>query len=55
MKMLTITCKSSEEDEFDVVLNLIFKQLAEGYESGHGDTGSGHTESSSYEYHITHN
>ena len=48
MKVLTITCKSTDEDdEFQDELALIIKQLSEGFESGFDNNSS-----NSYEYHT---
>ena len=49
MKVLTITCKSTDEDdEFQTELELIIKQLSEGFESGFDKNSS-----NSYEYETT--
>ena len=49
MKTLTITCKSTDEDdEFQTELELIIKQLSEGFESGFDNN-----DTNSYEYHNT--
>jgi len=51
MKNLTITCKSSDENcEFQTELEIIIKQLSEGFESGFDNN-----ESNSYEYNLTTN
>ena len=48
MKVLTITCKSTDEDdEFQTELRIIMKQLSEGCESGFDIN-----ETNSYRYSI---
>ena len=49
MKVLTITCKSTDEDDdFQTELELIIKQLSEGYESGFDNNST-----NSFKYDIT--
>ena len=49
MKILTITCKSTDEDdEFQTELEIIIKQLSQGFESGFDNN-----DTNSYEYHTT--
>ena len=49
MKVLTITCKSTDDDaEFQAELELIIKQLSEGFTSG-----ADSNDANSYEYHTT--
>jgi hypothetical protein len=50
MKTLTITCNSADDDdEFLTELNIIIKQLSEGYQSGFQ-----WYETNSYRYSIEH-